>query len=70
MKDIHMSREAKIDMNLIQDKAMNLYETAYGDGRQEVLDEISLAIQEKDASGDLVAMNVLLWLRDKVCGIN
>lgn len=61
-----MSRDAKIETNLIMARIEELYDLAYDDGRKELMEVLSFAIQEKDSQGDQVALDVLLWLRERM----
>jgi hypothetical protein len=61
-----MSRDAKIETNLIMVRIQELYDLAYEDGRKELMEVLAFAIQEKDSQGDEVALAVLVWLRERM----
>jgi hypothetical protein len=61
-----MSRDAQIETNLIMLRVQELYDLAYDDGRKELMEVLNFAIQEKDSQGDQIAMDVLVWVRERM----
>lgn len=64
--DTNISKSGKIQMSIIDNHLVELYEAGVLEERARILSEIRQIIQEKDSRGDHVAVSVLDWALTRI----
>ena len=66
MKDTNIGRDGRVHMAIIENHLIELYQSTVEEQRTKMSLEMRRMIQEKDASGDDIAVAVLDWALERL----
>lgn len=66
MDNLSLSPDARVKLSAIDNRLIDLYESGVMEERTRILTEIRQVIQEKTDAGDLIAVETIQWLLDRV----